>query len=105
MSMNTIKVSNETLINAANTIAAELKAISQSYSIIKNTVVSSQSYWQGLASQEHQSKLEEIETGYTSVMGELSKEPGNLMRIAGVYQQAEESVESMSKALPTEVLF
>lgn len=104
MSMNMVKVSNEVLINAARTIATDLATIGQSYSSIKSTVVASQSYWQGLASQEHQDKLEEIETAYTSVMGELNKEPANLQKIAGVYQKAEESVESLSKTLPTEVI-
>ena len=99
-----LKVDAKELVSIANKMQGEITKLNAAYMKIDQIVNRSQRYWQGEASDNHISKNESIKDEYAAVYKELAKEPSNLYKIAGVYEEVEAATTEISMSLPTDVI-
>ena len=99
-----LRVDSQELASIAGRLQEDISKLNNAYTKIEQIVNKSQRYWQGEASDNHVRKNDDIKADYTKVYTELAKEPSNLYKIAGVYEQAEEATTEISMSLPIEVI-
>ncbi len=99
-----LRVDAKELVAVANKMQEEIKKLHDAFKKIDRIVSNSQKYWQGEASDNHISKRDAIRDEYMVVYKELAKEPSNLYKIAGVYEEVEAATTEISMSLPTDVI-
>lgn len=104
MSEITIKVSSAELKSKAREIKKQISVIKQNWESLKKTVENSTTYWEGNASDMHQSKLKKQVEAVERVLKRLGEHPTDLLEMAGIYEEVEETVKQKVTELPTSII-
>ncbi len=98
-----LKVTPEKLQSIARAMDDEIQAVKNSFNDIDKIVYATNRYWQGDASDKHIGNYEEIKPEVDNVVNKLTGIPNNLLEIAGLYVEVEETNNSLAVALPDDV--
>ena len=99
-----LRVTPEQLKTKASAISGEVSAIRKQWTQLQRTVQNSKSYWQGDASDAHQKYLKEVSGDVELMIKRLEEHPTDLLKMAGVYTEAESTAKQLSNSLPNDVL-
>ncbi len=99
-----LKVSPDELKTQAKNIENEIKEIQKDHDKILAAINSTKGYWTGEASQKHQSNYKNIDEDFTTVLKRLKEHPKDLLKMAGVYADANESAKEIAESLNEDVV-
>lgn len=97
----TIRVNPEVLISKASDIERGLQAIERDLRNINTQITNSKSFWEGDASNAHQERYQRINAEIEKLMPKLTKNPSNLLQMAGIYRSAERDSQAVAQSLPS----
>lgn len=98
-----LKVTPDELKNLASEITSEVANIKSYLRNIDQEVSGTQKYWRGDASSQHISKYDDIKPIADKTVEKLEAAPKDLLRIAGLYEETEETNSQMAMSLPVDV--
>lgn len=84
-----IKVKDEALLSAAGTLKDRIREMRASYDKVMEIVQKTGGYWIGAAGDEHRNVFLEQRDDIDQIVKRLSEHPDDLLRIAGIYEEAE----------------
>lgn len=99
-----LKVSTDTLREKADEISDSIAVISREWQDLSDTVTQSTSYWEGDTSDKHQKYLNSVRDDVDMIIRRLSEHPTDLLKMAGIYEGAEDEASDLAKALPANVI-
>lgn len=104
MAKMNIKVSTGELRQKAEQISKLNASISEDWNSIKNKVEKSKDFWEGAASDKHQTMFMELVPLVEEVLARLGEHPTDLLEMAGVYEQVEKEVTQVASELPSSII-
>ncbi len=104
MAVVRIKVTPDVLRSKANEIQNEIRMIKREWDHISQVVGSEKSYWEGDASTVNTNMHKDIQKSIEKVLTSIAEQPGNLLKIAGVYDSVETNIIDESYSLPEDVI-
>lgn len=100
----TLKVTPNELKSKAGSIKTQITNLQNAWKDISSTIDQSKNYWEGDASDAHQKSKREIEDDVTTLFKRLLEHPNDLLKMADIYEEAEQSAESLANTLPGDVI-
>lgn len=100
----TLKVTPETLKALAKEYQEHIDSIQNQLNLIDNNVKGTRKYWLGDASNKHMEKYMDIQSDIKKTMNTVNKDPKDLLSIAGLYTEAEDTNIKTVSALPTDAI-
>lgn len=101
----TMKVEAQTMKAGAARISESVRELEKQWKKFADTVERSKSYWTGEASREHQEYYLEVKDDVEKIIRMLKEHPNDLLKMAGIYEEAENAVINLEKALPDDAIF
>lgn len=101
----TLKVSPDQLKNAAEEIQNQITAFETKLKQMVQVIQGSKGYWTGDASAAHQKAFESLKEDVELVIRRLREHPDDLLKMAGLYEEAEKQAVEKSQALSGDVIF
>ncbi len=102
-SMN-LKVTPDQLKSKSQEIQKEISAIEADFQKIDDYVTGTKKYWEGEASNTHIKSYNKMKDDFKTIVKRLKEHPKDLEQMAGVYESAESTIQSIATALPTDIL-
>lgn len=99
-----LKVSTAELKQKSNEITGQINKIESCWKQIDEIISKSKSYWVGEASDDHQKYRKEVSEDARKVIKRLREHPEDLLKMAGVYEEAEQKAVALAQALPDDVI-
>ena len=99
-----LKVAPNTLKNKANEITKEINTVERQWKKLQETITRSKSYWEGDASNIHQKYISTINSDVTTLIKRLKEHPTELLKMAQLYDEAEQKASQLAAALPKDVI-
>lgn len=99
-----LKVSPEEMIAQAERVKAGVDNVARQFEAVGERVRGSVSYWEGVSSSRHVVRFDKIREKYETLAKCLRKRPDDLLKMAGLYNENEQSVTEASEALPGSIL-
>lgn len=100
----TIKVSPDVMLRQAADVKRSVDNIKRMFESIGKSVAYSRTYWEGSASDVHETKYNKIKESCNDITRRLSKHPDDLVKMAGIYQKTESSAKHDANSLSSNVL-
>lgn len=104
MAKATLKVTVSELKTQAQGIDEEITKIETSWEELSTLVNNSITYWMGEASNQHRKILSHHKEAMEGLIKKLNQHPKDLREMAEVYQKTEKEAQSLSNALPKDVI-
>lgn len=101
--MTTLKVTPEEMQSLAGEMRNEIAQIQNYLQSIEREVRNTKAYWRGDASDKHIVNYDEIAPQGITLIRNLNTAPDDMLKIAGLYVQTEESLEEVAAALPDDI--
>lgn len=98
-----LKVTPEQLKTKATVVEKQIQDVEKAFDEIEKVIKASKKYWIGDASDKHVQSFEELTDDISTVIKRLKEHPVDLQKMAGVYEEVENSVQQMAAALPTDI--
>ncbi len=98
-----IKVAPEKLKEQAQTVTGYIDAMKKDFDGIRQTVKKTGVYWNGMASDKHREIFGQNEEDIEQILKRLREHPVDLQKMAGVYEQVEETNEQLANSLKEDV--
>ena len=99
-----LKVSPEELKKKSGEITKEINAIEKDFEKIDQYVTGTKKFWEGDASDVHIKGYNKMKDDFKTIIKRLKEHPKDLETMAGVYEEAENTIKTIATALPTDVL-
>lgn len=99
-----LKVSTGVLKGKAQEIQENIRSFESHFYELARIVQGMGGYWQGEASQVHQKQFVDIRADMQEAIKRLGEHPIHLMKMAGIYEAAEDDSRRETLALPKDVL-
>ena len=99
-----IRVSTDTLRDKAGLLTDEVSGIEGQWNDLVDIVRNSLSYWEGNASEKHQAYLEANREDVDTIIRRLKEHPGDLLAMAGIYEETEAGITEYNVALASDVI-
>ncbi|MCR4691227.1 MAG: WXG100 family type VII secretion target [Lachnospiraceae bacterium] len=100
----TLKVKPEVMKSKAGEISTSIKSIEKELNEITRVVLGTKKYWEGDASNQHQKNYTVIKEDIPKILKLLEEHPTDLLKMAGLYEEAEKQNQLLSKQLPIDVI-
>ena len=100
----TLKVKPEVMKSKANEISSSIKSIDKELKEITRVVLGTKKYWEGDASNQHQKNYVTIKDDIPKIIKRLEEHPTDLLKMAGLYEEAEKQNQLLSNKLPVDVI-
>lgn len=100
-----LKVSPEELKRRAAQIESQIASIEKKWNSIYEIAGASRYYWEGEAADYGRKLLEETRQDAQTAIKRLKEHPGNLLKMAGVYIEAEAKAAELINSLPDNAIF
>lgn len=101
--MTTLKVTPEEMQNLAGEMRNEINDIKKYLDLIEGEVNGMQAYWRGDASAKHVSNYQEIAPQGDTLIQNLNTAPDDMLKIAGLYTDTEETIQQITATLPDNI--
>ena len=101
---NQFKVTTEVLKEQSDRVSETIESIKTYFEEAKSTVESIGSYWEGDTAQKYTRMYADIEEDVLAVLSRWKEHISDLRTMAGVYEEAESSAQSLSAQLPNDIL-
>lgn len=105
MSDITIKVSTDVLVNQADAIRRTTNNTLALFQNIEQIVNNSQSYWEGEAQSKHLAAIRKLSPQYIEISQKICTRTDNLLKMAGLYNESENTSVQDSQSLPSNIIF
>lgn len=99
-----LKVSPDTLKSKAQEIQSQISRFESYWNQLDQIVRNTKGYWIGDASNSHQRQMRDYEEDVRRLVLRLKKHPSDLLKMAGIYEKVEETVEKTANTLPGDVI-
>lgn len=99
-----LKVKPDELKRKSSDIKNEIASIESEFEEIEKVVTGTKKYWEGEASNYHIQSYNKMKEDISIIIRKLKEHPKDLEKMAGVYEQTEETIKQVSTALPVDVL-
>ncbi|MDY3797256.1 MAG: WXG100 family type VII secretion target [Agathobacter sp.] len=96
----TLKVTPKELEAKAGSITASIDEIEKELGAIETIIVGMKKYWQGDASDQHQKNYQKFKNDIPTVITKLREHPKDLLKMAEIYDAAEDYNKEFVKQLP-----
>lgn len=100
----TLKVKPQELKSKASTISSSISRVEKELNSIGNVILGTKKYWEGDASDQHQKYYSTIQEDIPNVLKRLKEHPKELLAMADIYDDAEETNEELANALPVDII-
>ena len=100
----TLKVKPQELKNKANSISSSISSVEKELNNIGNVILGTKKYWEGDASDQHQKYYSTIQEDIPNVLNRLKEHPKELLVMADIYDDAEETNEQLANTLPVNII-
>lgn len=100
-----LKVSPEELKRGAAQIESQIASIEKNWNSICEVAGASRYYWEGEAADYGRKLLEETKQDAQIALKRLKEHPDNLLKMAGVYIEAETMAAELINSLPDNAIF
>ena len=98
-----IKVDTETLKTQAELVRENVQDITKRWDNIRSTIKKTKRYWLGDASDAHRTVLDLVDGDVGRILGLLRAHPADLLRMAGIYEEAEDKAAEQAEQLPDDL--
>lgn len=98
-----IRISTDEMEEKASTLEEKINRIVQDCSYIQTIIENMAFYWIGEAGTENQSRYQQVEEEITAFLEDFQKRPEELRTMAGIFDKASLSAESVVDSLPEPV--
>lgn len=99
-----LKVTPEVLRNMADDIEKELGDIENQFREIDSEISRTRSYWEGDASDQHKKQYDSLKSEIDESVKNLKNHPVNLLKMAGLYEETEDSAKQKAQELSADVI-
>lgn len=99
-----LKVTPSELTGAAGEIENAVDTLRASFEEADRIVTSCAGFWEGEASEKHRELYEELKKGMDEALLHIKEHPQKLLRMSGVYTEAEDGSAELAGALGNSVL-
>ena len=99
-----LKVSPQALKAKSSEISSDISKLQRQWSRIGEVISSTKSYWEGEGSDTHQRYYRNVSDDVTKLLRRLKEHPTDLMKMAGVYDAAEQKASERAGKLPADVI-
>ena len=89
------------LVSAAGTLKEKIQKAETSFNNVMTIVKNTNRYWIGQAGDEHRRAFLDQQDDIDQILFLLKEHPDDLLKIAGVYEEAEKEVETIVEQPPT----
>lgn len=100
----TLKVKPEVLKTKAKEVENDIQALEKHFNRIQEIVAHSSGYWVGTAGDKARKEFDSQKEDTTTVIKRFRDHPKNLLVMAGVYEQSEQSLTVQNQRLSTDVI-
>lgn len=100
----TLKVKPEVLKTKATAITSSIQDIERELGEIGRVVLGTKNYWEGDASNQHQSYYKTIQEDVPTVLKRLKEHPKDLLTMAELYDASEEANQQLANKLPENII-
>ena len=100
----TLKVTPEVLKTKAEEVENDIRALETHFNSIQEIVARSSGYWVGTAGDKARKEFDSQKEDTTTVIKRFQNHPRNLLVMAGVYEQSEQSLTIQNQRLSTDVI-
>jgi uncharacterized protein YukE len=100
----TLKVKTEVLKSKASEVERDIKSLETQFNNIQDIVARSTGYWVGNAGDKARKEFDSQKDDTDKVIRRFKEHPVDLLTMAGVYDENEQSLNSVNKALDTDVI-
>lgn len=100
----TLKVKPEVLKTKAEEVENDIRALEIHFNSIQEIVARSSGYWVGTAGDKARKEFDSQKEDTTTVIKRFRDHPKNLLVMAGVYEQSEQSLTLQNQRLSTDVI-
>ena len=100
----TLKVKPQELKSKANSISSSISSVEKELNNIGNVILGKKKYWEGDASNQHQKYYSTIQEDIPNVLNRLKEHPKELLVMADIYDDAEETNEQLANTLPVNII-
>lgn len=100
-----IRVNPEVMKNEAYGIQESVSNIQREYNALAALVKATTGYWEGEAATAYRKYLDKIDGSMQSLLKRLKEHPEDLLKMAGLYDDAESKAAEAAAALPDNVIF
>ncbi|MBQ9065524.1 MAG: WXG100 family type VII secretion target [Blautia sp.] len=99
-----LRVTAEELRTAASGIQSAAASVRSSFSAADEAVMSCSSFWEGEAAEKHRNDYMKARERAFEAVKDLEEHPGRLLRMAGVYTEAEQEAGNLASELSNDVI-
>ncbi|MBO5373337.1 MAG: WXG100 family type VII secretion target [Lachnospiraceae bacterium] len=99
-----LKVAPDKLHSKADEISRQINQIQADWNNLSEIIKKTKSYWKGDASDLHQKYRDECEKEMLEILKRLKEHPTDLLKMAGIYEEAEDKAIQLAQSLPDEVI-
>lgn len=99
-----LKVKPEVLKKKADSISKSIQTIEKELNAIGTVILGTEKYWEGDASRQHQKYYRTIKEDIPTVVSRLKEHPKDLLKMADIYEEAENENQQLSGKLPANIL-
>lgn len=99
-----LKVSTDTLQRKAEEIQEQIVQVEIDLDEYRRIIEIKKNYWKGEASKIHQNYFKSFQEDLPAIIKRLKEHPIDLMKMAGIYQEAETQAMEISMALPEDII-
>ena len=99
-----LTVTPEVLKKKSSEISAEIKKVDTMMKNINETILATKKYWQGDASDMHQKHYNKFKDDISKVIKQLEEHPVDLLKMANLYDKAEDTNIKLANKLPSNVI-
>ena len=99
-----LKVRPDELQKAASEIQNETRDVETAFRSLGEAITSSRSYWEGDASEAHQKFYDSFKEDIETIVRRLKEHPRDLLEMAGIYVETEESAVQAAESLVQDVI-
>ena len=99
-----LKVKPAELESKAQQISVSVKNIKKQFQVLEGVVKGSRNYWEGSAEKAHQRYYKDISEDADDIIKRLGEHPVDLLKMAGIYKEADAGALEKGSTLPDNVI-
>lgn len=99
-----LKVAPEELVRMAGDIEKQIADVEKQFMAIETEISRTKGYWEGDASDAHKAQYDALKDDLNQAVKRMKEHPVNLLRMAELYTETEDSAEETAQSLPEDVI-
>ena len=100
----TLRVTPEALKTKANEVEGQIKALETEFNTIQDLVSRTSGYWIGEAGERARAEFESQREDIDTILKRFKEHPIDLMKMAGVYDEAVQAALAQNQTLETDII-